>query len=198
MVDDNRDKQRAHGAKKEEEIDIPDNLGEVEEIGENESEDKQDEVVRLRRELEKNRDRMLRVAAESENFKKRMQRERDTMLKYAGENILRELLTTVDNLDRALEQVEDAKELTEDKVRALIEGVQLTRKGLLGTLEKFDVTPLESVGEKFDPELHEALTMEASDKVPAQHVLQEFVKGYKYKDRLLRAAKVAVSNGPAE
>ncbi len=198
MVEENREKQQNRATGPEEEIEIPENLGEVDEIAGTDADEAENEVERLRRELEENRDRMLRIAAESENFKKRMQRERDTMLKYAGENILRELLTTVDNLDRALEQVGDGEGVSPQNVQALIEGVQLTRKGLLGTLEKFEVTPLESVGKKFDPELHEALTMEPSDEVPAQHVLQEFVKGYKFKDRLLRAAKVAVSNGPAE
>jgi len=198
VVEENREKQQNRATGPEEEIEIPENLGEVDEIAGTDADEAENEVERLRRELEENRDRMLRIAAESENFKKRMQRERDTMLKYAGENILRELLTTVDNLDRALEQVGDGEGVSPQNVQALIEGVQLTRKGLLGTLEKFEVTPLESVGKKFDPELHEALTMEPSDEVPAQHVLQEFVKGYKFKDRLLRAAKVAVSNGPAE
>jgi molecular chaperone GrpE len=149
----------------------------------------------LRRDAEENRDRLLRLAAEFDNYKKRMERERDNILKYAGENILRELLTTVDNLDRALEQGTDQSVDAQKKLDGLLEGVNLTRKGLLSTLEKFNVKAIESIGKEFDPNEQEALTMEASEEVPANHVLQEFVKGYKYKDRLLRPAKVVVSAG---
>ena len=149
----------------------------------------------LRQEADENRDRLLRLAAEFENYKKRMERERDNIIKYAGENILRELLATIDNLDRAIEQGTGQADNAQQKLDALLEGVELTRKGLLSTLDKFDVKVIESIGGEFDPNEQEALTMEASDKVPANHVLQEFVKGYRYKDRLLRPAKVVVSSG---
>jgi molecular chaperone GrpE len=139
---------------------------------------------------------MLRVAADADNFKKRMERDKDKMLKYAGENILRELLNTVDNLDRALEQgsVEGGDPM--QKLEALLAGVDLTRKGLASMLERFDVTPLDAVGKPFNPDEMDALTMEASDEVPANHVLQEFAKGFKFKDRVLRHAQVVVSSGP--
>ena len=141
------------------------------------------------------RDQVLRVAAEFENYKKRMERERSTMLKYAGESIFRELLPVVDNLERATDQgvVEGAE--SEKNLAALLEGVQLTLKSLVGTLEKFEVKPIASIGEPFDPNIQEALTMEASESVPANHVISEFEKGYHYKDRLLRAARVVVSSG---
>jgi len=141
------------------------------------------------------RDQVLRVAAEFENYKKRMERERSALLKYAGENILRELLPVVDNLERATEQgiIEGAD--AEKNLAALLEGVQLTLKSLLGTLEKFEVKQIESIGAPFDPNIQEALTMEVSDVVPANHVVSEFEKGYHFKDRLLRAARVIVSSG---
>lgn len=142
------------------------------------------------------RDKMLRAAAENENFKKRIERERSASLKYAGEQIFREVLPAVDNLERAMaHQGEASEDSAEKNLRALIEGIQLTLKSLVSALEKFEVKPIESVGEKFDPKHHEALTMEASDVVPATHVVNEFEKGYYYKDRLLRAAKVIVSSG---
>ena len=149
----------------------------------------------LRQERDESKDRLLRLAAEFENYKKRMERERDTIIRYAGENILRELLSTLDNLDRALEQGTADSEDAQAKLDGMVEGVDLTRKGLLSTLEKFEVVPLESVGQEFNPNEHEALTMEASDDVPANHVLQEFAKGYRFRDRLLRPAKVVVSKG---
>jgi len=141
------------------------------------------------------RDQVLRVAAEFENYKKRMERERSALLKYAGENILRELLPVIDNLERATEQgiIEGAD--AEKNLAALLEGVQLTLKSLLGTLEKFEVKQIESIGAPFDPNIQEALTMEVSDVVPANHVVSEFEKGYHFKDRLLRAARVIVSSG---
>jgi molecular chaperone GrpE len=144
------------------------------------------------------RDRVLRVAADFENYKKRMDRERSTMLKYAGENIFRELLPVVDNLERALGQgVVEGGDAAKN-LDALLEGVQLTLKSLVGTLEKFEVKPIATVGESFDPTMQEALTMEASDTIPLNHVVAEFEKGYHYKDRLLRAARVIVSSGTQE
>jgi len=145
------------------------------------------------------RDKMLRAAAENENFKKRIERERSASLKYAGEQIFREMLPVVDNLERAIaHQGEVTEDSAEKNLGSLVEGVELTLKSLVSTLEKFQVKPIESVGEKFDPKHHEALTMEASDLVPAAHVINQFEKGYYYKDRLLRAAKVIVSSGKEE
>jgi len=154
------------------------------------------DIETLMQELEEAREQMLRVAADADNFKKRMARDKDKMLKYAGENILRELLTTVDNLDRALEQgkVEGGDPM--QKLEALLAGVDLTRKGLESMIERFDVTPLDAVGKAFNPDEMDALTMEASDDVPANHVLHEFAKGYAFKDRVLRHAQVVVSSGP--
>lgn len=143
-------------------------------------------------------DKMLRAAAENENFKKRVERERLASLKYAGEAIFREMLPTVDNLERALDQgvVEGAD--AEKNLKALLEGVQLTLKSLVATLEKFEVKAVNSVGEPFDPKHQEALTMDSHDTVPENHVITDFEKGYYYKDRLLRAAKVVVSSGKSK
>lgn len=140
------------------------------------------EIEQLQQELAESKDQFLRLAAEFENFKRRMERERESLVKYAGENILRELLASVDNLDRALEQGSAETDDVQQKFDAMLEGVSLTQKGLLATLEKFDVVPIESEGLEFNPNEHEAMTMEASDTVPANHVLQEFMKGYQFKD----------------
>jgi len=154
------------------------------------------DIDTLLQELEETRGRMLRVAADADNFKKRMERDKEKLLKYAGENILRELLSTVDNLDRALEQggIEDGNPM--QRLEGLLAGVDLTRKGLEAMLERFDVVPLDLVGQPFNPDEMDALTMEASDEVPANHVLREFAKGYMFKDRILRHAQVVVSSGP--
>lgn len=155
-------------------------------------------VESLTQELEETRTKMLRIAADAENFKKRMERDKAKLLKYAGENILRELLSTVDNLDRALEQggVEGGEPA--QKLEALLAGVELTQKGLHTMLERFDVTPLDALGKPFNPDEMDALTMEASEEVPNNHVVTEFAKGYTFKDRVLRHAQVVVSSGSAE
>jgi molecular chaperone GrpE len=176
----------------------PEETIETEEQGEDVERDLEKELAEARQEIDELRDKMLRAAAENENFKKRVERERLASLKYAGEIIFKEMLPVVDNLERAVTQgiVEGAP--AEKNLAALLEGVQLTLKSLLATLEKFEVKTIESVGKPFDPKHQDAMTMAESDSVPANHVVTEFEKGYSYKDRLLRPAKVVVSSGKKE
>ena len=141
--------------------------------------------------LQESEDKVLRLAADFDNTKKRLERERDISLKYAEENILKELLPGIDNIERAMDQAQEA-----NNIESLLEGVQLTRDGLLGTLEKFGVKAMESVGEVFDPNIHEAIAMEETETMEPNFVLREFQKGYVYKDRLLRPAKVVVTKLP--
>ncbi len=175
---------------------ISDDLPEVEEAQEEDTLEKQ--LADALADAAEQKDHFFRVAAEFENYKKRMIRERATAMKYAGEPILREILPTIDNLERAIAQGDVEGLDPQQELASLFEGVQLTLKNLLTALEKFEVTPMESVGQAFDPTNHEALTMEPSDTVPANQILNEFEKGYQYKDRLLRAAKVIVSAGNKE
>lgn len=142
------------------------------------------------------KDQLMRLAAEFENYKKRMKNEQDKLAKYAGESILRDLLPTVDNLERALGQGTEGQGDAETRLKGLLEGVELTHKSLLATLERFGVTAVESVGQPFNPEEQNAMTMEASAEVAANHVIREFAKGYRFKDRMLRHAMVVVSSGP--
>ena len=148
------------------------------------------ELEEARQKLQESEEKVLRLAAEFENTKKRLQRERETSLKYAEENVLKELLPGIDNIERAMEQGQDS-----NSMESLLEGVELTRKGLTATLEKFGVKAIKSVGEPFDPNIHEAVAMEETEEMEPNRVLKEFQKGYLYKDRLLRAAKVIVSKG---
>lgn len=156
------------------------------------------ETEALQRELAETRDQMMRIAAEFDNFRKRMEREKSKLLKYAGENILRDLLTTTDNLERAVEQGNTAAGDDGKKLQSMLEGINLTKKGLMATLERYGVEPLNAVGLAFNPDEHDALTMETSAEVPANHVLREFAKGYRFKDRVLRHAQVVVSSGPGK
>ena len=138
--------------------------------------------------LQESEDKVLRLAADFENTKKRLEREREISLKFAEENILKELLPGIDNIERAMDQGKDA-----GNIESLLEGVELTRNGLLATLEKYGVKAIESIGQPFDPNIHEALAMEETDAMEPNFVLREFQKGYFYKERLLRPSKVIVS-----
>jgi molecular chaperone GrpE len=141
-----------------------------------------------RNRLQESEDKLLRLAADFENTKKRLEREREISLKYAEENILKELLPGIDNIERAMDQGKDA-----NNMESLLHGVELTRDGLLATLEKYGVKVIDSIGQPFDPNIHEALAMEETDEMEPNMVLREFQKGYLYKDRLLRPSKVVVS-----
>ena len=149
-----------------------------------------DELDIVRQQLAECQDTMLRMAADFDNTKKRLEREREITLMYAEETLLKELLPSLDNLEHAIAQGRET-----DNVASLLEGIKMTWDGLLAALGKNGLKSLESVGETFDPNFHEAVSMEACEGISANQVLKEFQKGYMYKDRLLRAAKVVVSNG---
>ena len=133
-------------------------------------------------------DRFLRVSAEFENFKKRAQREVDEFRKYANEALIKELLTVVDNLERAVESSSE-----KDENGQLLEGVNLTLKEILKVFEKFSVKPIEALEHEFDPAVHQAVLQEASETHAENMVIREFQKGYTIHDRLLRPAMVVVS-----
>ena len=185
-------------------VDIPDEeaaVGDENEPAANLPEEEQSlekQLAGAREEISQLHDKVLRMAAEFDNTKKRMERERLLSLKYSGEMIFREILPVVDNLERAIQLGALEGSSPDKNLAALLEGVQLTFKSLVSILEKFEVKPIVSVGQPFNPNQHEALTMEPSETVAASHVLNEFEKGYVYKDRLLRAAKVIVSSGGAK
>lgn len=134
----------------------------------------------------------LRLAAEFDNFKKLAQKEQREFSRFANENILKELLPIIDNLERA---IQSAKELKENRSsNGLIQGVELTLKQFLEALTKFGVQPITSVGEPFDPTHHQAVARVES-AAPENSVVEEYQKGYRLHDRILRAAMVTVSAG---
>jgi molecular chaperone GrpE len=140
-------------------------------------------------EARQNYDRLLRVSAEFDNYKKRTQRDMEDFRKYANEAILSELLTVIDNLERAIQSGKDS----EGSINCLTEGVDLTMKELLKIFERFSVRQIDAVGRPFDPNFHQAVLQETSNEHPTNTVLQEFQKGYLLHDRLLRPAMVVVS-----
>lgn len=137
-------------------------------------------------------DRYLRLAAEFDNYKRIAQRDQRDQIKFGNEQLLKELLPVVDNLERAIQAAKGGG--TGD---GLVQGVDLTLKQLAGALGKFGVQPIPTIGQPFDPSGHQAVASVPSDDVPNQHVVEEFQRGYRLHDRILRAAMVTVSTGPA-
>jgi molecular chaperone GrpE len=139
-------------------------------------------------------DKYLRLAAEFDNYKRVVQREQREQAKFGNEQLLKELLPTLDNMERAIKA---ARENEQASLEAVVQGVELTLKQLVATLAKFGVQSIDTTGQAFDPATHQAVSHVSSDSVPRDHIIEEFQKGYRLHDRVLRAAMVSVSSGPA-
>lgn len=171
-----------------------------EEISESETEEAPEETIDELAELQKRvdelekeknelKDQSLRSHAETENFKKRLTREKEDFAKYSNEKAVKEILPVIDNLERA---VGHAKEVGEGG--ALIEGVEMTLDLFQKALARLGVSPVDAMGETFDPERHEAVQqIESADHEP-NIVISEFQKGYMLHERLIRPAMVVVSS----
>lgn len=146
----------------------------------------------LEKEKKDTYDRLLRSAADFENYKKRVRREIDDTLLKAREQVLREMLPVADNLERALGAATAA-----ETGGSVVDGVRLVLRQFASALEKFDVKTVESVGKPFDPTMHEAISQIESAEHPAGTVISEMQRGYSLGPRLLRPAMVAVSRRPA-
>lgn len=149
----------------------------------------EDKLAKAEAEADENRDRMLRMAAELENYKKRSAREQEDLKKYATENLIRQLLTVVDNLERAIASASPDGE----NEQSVVDGVALTLNEIMKILEKHYVCPIQALGEPFDPAFHQAMSQVESAEEPSNTVVQEFQKGYLIHDRLLRPSMVVVS-----
>lgn len=136
-------------------------------------------------------DRLARVSADFDNFKKRVQREKQDAIKFGNEGLIKEMLPVVDNLNRAVAALSGAS--ADEK---LLEGIRLVAKQFEDALTKVGVTGFASLGQPFDPAKHEAVGSRPDDKIAAQHVCEEYQRGYMLHDRLLRPALVIVSAGP--
>jgi molecular chaperone GrpE len=146
--------------------------------------DPQDE---LRKERDALQDRLLRTAAEFDNYRKRMDRERRDLAEYTSGEVMTELLPIIDNLERALQAAAQ-----DDPLR---KGVELTHKQMLEMLRKRGVTPIEALGTDFDPNFHQAVIHEESAQHREGEVMEELQRGYVVGDRLLRPAMVKVAKG---
>jgi len=162
-------------------------------------EPEQGSVEMLTREVAESREKMLRTLAEMENLRKRTSREVADARTYGITGFARDVLEIADNLQRALDAVPaEARAAADPGLKALIEGVELTERSLLNALEKHGVRKLDPVGEKFDPNFHQAMFEVPDASVPAGTVVQVVQAGYMISERVLRPALVAVSKGGAK
>ena len=144
-------------------------------------------------EAQENYDRLLRVSAEFENYKKRTSRELEEFRKFANQSLIKELLSVVDNLELAMESTNGHQAIDQ----GLLQGLEMTHREILKVFEKFNVKPIEAKGQVFDPNFHEAVMQEETDEVEANTIVNELQKGYLINDRLLRPSMVVVARSKA-
>jgi molecular chaperone GrpE len=142
------------------------------------------------------KDRLMWVAADFDNFKKRAVRDREEHLQYAQSSLLKEILPVLDNLERALAALKGHEQEASPAFAAMKQGVEMVQKQFLAILEKNGVTRMTAIGAPFDPRLHEVMMQVESTDHPDETVLDEFESGYMLRDRVLRPARVRVSHKP--
>lgn len=158
--------------------------GELEERGDLDS-----QIEALQQELAEARDQALRTAAEAQNIRRRAEIDAENARKFAVERFAKDLLPVVDNLERALESVD----ATDESMKAILEGVELTYRSFSDMLERHNLKAINPEGEPFDPQVHEAISMVEAPGAEPNSVINVVQKGYTLNDRLLRAAMVVVS-----
>ena len=154
----------------------------------NQSENLEEKVKALVQEINQYKELALRKAAEFENYKRRTENDQLNLLKYAAESLIIKILPMIDDLERSIEHMTE-----ETYVQKIKEGIQLVYNKFVKTLDEQGVKKMESIGKPFNVEFHEALMQRADDSVPPHTVIDELETGYMYKDRVIRHAKVIVS-----
>jgi molecular chaperone GrpE len=153
----------------------------------------EDDSDGLQADLDRFRDLALRSQADFENYKKRSAREKEEAIKYANSSLLEKLIAIIDNFELGLEAAR-----AEGKKSPVFSGMSMVLKQLMDFLADSGLQPIDATGQKFDPNLHEAIAHEPSDEFPEGVVVRQTRRGYKMKDRLLRPSSVVVSSGPAK
>jgi len=155
--------------------------------------DGDDPVAGLQADLDRFRDLAMRSRADFENYKKRSAREKEEAIKYANATLLEKLVSIVDHFELGLEAARG-----EGEKSPIYSGMSQVLKQLQDFLAENGLQPIDAIGQKFDPNLHEAIAHEPSDEVPEGVVIRQTRRGYRLKDRLLRPSAVVVSSGPAK
>lgn len=153
------------------------------------------QLAEARQELAEQKDKLLRLAADFENARRRSLKDREETSLFGHQNLVKDLLPSVDNLGRAIDH---ARQGGEGSQEGLLEGVELVLREVLATLTRHGVVPVEAQGQPFDPALHEAMAQIEDASVPGNTVVQVFQPGYQLRGRLLRPARVVVSKPPAD
>ena len=148
------------------------------------------DLQKTKNELAEQKDSFVRLQAETDNFRKRLSREKDEFSQYANERLFKELIPIFDNLERALED-------PSNDTKSLKEGLEMILKQFSAFLEKEKVEPIKAIGEKFDPTVHEVLTSEESSEHEENTIISQFVKGYTINNRVLRPSQVVISKKPS-
>jgi molecular chaperone GrpE len=143
--------------------------------------------------LQQTQDRLLRLQADFENFRRRALAERHDIYQYGHQNLVKDLLLTVDNLERAIGH---ARESGGGDLESFLQGIELVQREFLGILETHSVSEVEAMGKAFDPALHEAMAQATDGSVAPNTVIDVLEKGYQLRDRLLRPARVVVAKAP--
>lgn len=162
---------------------------EREDQGAEEPETAEDIIERLQQEVVTAKEDVLRAAAEAQNSRRRAEQDVEKARKFALERFVADLLPVVDNLERAMSAIDSE----DDKNKSVLEGIELTHKSFLDTLSRYQVVVVDPVGEPFDPELHQAMSMVPNPDAEPNTVLEVFQKGYVLNSRLVRPAMVVVS-----
>ena len=153
----------------------------------------EEELERLRAENAELKDKYLRALADMENLRRRLMKEKEEAVKYAASDFARDMLTVCDNLSRAIEAVPAEKKGEHELLDRLLEGVEMTLKDMLATFERHHIRRIPSHGEKFDPNVHEAMFEVEAGPEDAGKVVQVIQEGYTHHDRVLRPARVGVA-----
>jgi molecular chaperone GrpE len=152
------------------------------------------EIAQLKEEAAQYKDRLLRTAADMENLRKRAEREKAEATLYAATNFARDLLSVADNMQRALAAVSpEARATADESTKNLLAGIELTEKDLLNVFQRYGIRKVDTVGHKFDPNMHQALFELPTNDYPPGTVVQEMQSGFAIGERCLRPAMVGVS-----
>ena len=148
------------------------------------------DLLDVKNELTEQKDKFVRLQAETDNFRKRLSREKEEFSQYANERLFKELLPIFDNFERALED-------PSSDIKSFKEGLEMILKQFSSFLEKENVEPIEAIGKKFNPMIHEVLTSEESSENEENTIISQFVKGYTINNRVIRPSQVVISKKPS-
>jgi len=148
------------------------------------------DLLDVKNELTEQKDKFVRLQAETDNFRKRLSREKEEFSQYANERLFKELLPIFDNFERALED-------PSSDIKSFKEGLEMILKQFSSFLEKEKVEPIEAIGKKFNPMIHEVLTSEESSENEENTIISQFVKGYTINNRVIRPSQVVISKKPS-